>query len=109
MSYATCDLPILAIPMLIYCYTMIGEGIYNSQVYFLPCLLQAFKYLLIQSGFLSSVGMACVSYCLLHTTFPTPLFHTQMHPVFEVLYLTQFLMDSLKSWTAHSPICTLDV
>ena len=36
-------------------------------------------------------------YCLLRSTFPTPLFHTQMHLVFEMLYLTQFLMDSLKS------------
>ena len=48
-------------------------------------------------------------YCLLHSTFPMPLFHTQMHLLFEVLYLTQFLMDSLKSWTVHSPICYLDV
>ena len=50
-----------------------------------------------------------VNYCLLSSTFPTPLFHTQMCLIFEVLYLTQVLMDSLKSWTAHSPICTLDV
>ena len=50
-----------------------------------------------------------LTYCLLHSTFPMPLFHTQMCLVFEVLYLTQILMDSLKSWTAHSPICTLDV
>ena len=49
------------------------------------------------------------SYCLLLSTFPMPLFHTQMRLVFEVLYLTQILMDYLKSWTAHSPICTLDV
>ena len=48
-------------------------------------------------------------YCLLHSTFPTPLFHTQVHLIFEVLYLTQFMMDSLKFWTVHSPICHLDV
>ena len=36
-------------------------------------------------------------YCILCLTFPMPLFHTQMHLIFEVLYLTQFFMDSLKS------------
>ena len=35
--------------------------------------------------------------------FPCHLF-TQMHLVFEVLYLTQFLLDSLRSWTVHSYI-----
>ena len=49
------------------------------------------------------------SYCVLRSTFPTPLFHTQMRLIFEVLYLTQFLMDSPKYWTVYSPICTLDV
>ena len=48
-------------------------------------------------------------YCILHSIFPMPLFHTQMHLAFEVLYLTQFLMDSLKYWTVHSSICNLDV
>ena len=43
-------------------------------------------------------------YNLSHATF-----HTQMHIIFEVLYLIQFLMDSLKSWSVHFPICNLDV
>ena len=46
---------------------------------------------------------------ILHSTFPTPLFYTQMHCIFEVLYLTQFLMDSLKSWIVHPPMFNLNV
>ena len=49
-----------------------------------------------------------LTYCILHSTFPMPLFHTQMHLTFEVLYLTWFLMDPLK-YCVHSPICDLDV
>ena len=30
------------------------------------------------------------AYCLLHTTFSTPLFHSQMHLIFKLPYLTHF-------------------
>ena len=62
------------------------------------------------SGTLADSKLLYLILCLDLLSFAFNPSHTTFsHSVFEVLYLTQFLMDSPKSWTAHSPICTLDV
>ena len=35
-------------------------------------------------------------YCILHRTFPMPLFRSQMHLIFKVPYLTRFLMNHIE-------------
>ena len=76
---------------------------------FLKCKLQCAGVAMVSTQTASATFAYYSTYCLLRSTFPTPLILTQMCLVFEVLYLAQFLMDSLESWTAHSPIYTLDV
>ena len=55
------------------------------------------------------VRNCCITPLTLKSYCVQPFPHTQMHLIFEVSYLTQFLMDFLKSWSVHSPICYLDV
>ena len=49
-----------------------------------------------------------IIYCILRGTFPTPLFQTQTHLIFEALYLTRFLMNRLDISCRVSHIQYLD-
>ena len=47
-------------------------------------------------------------YCILRRTFPTPLFRSQMHLIFEVPYLTRFLTNHVEILPMISHIWYLD-